>query len=61
MGKGDEGEPWSGRNLCRALKRVAVTQNCKGFSNKIPDPKDRVDHLDSRTPFSSILIQENVG
>lgn len=38
---------WSGGNLWRALKRVAVTQNCEGFSNKIPDPKDRVDHLES--------------
>lgn len=48
MGNGDEGEQWSGGNLWRALKRVAVTQNYKVFSNKIPDPKDRVDHLNSQ-------------
>lgn len=50
VGNTDEGEQWSGGNLWRACKKkkVAVTQNRKGFSNRIPNPKDRVDHLKSQ-------------
>lgn len=45
--KGSSGQEEISGELAKK-KKVAVTQNRKGFSNRIPNPKDRVDHLKSQ-------------